>query len=124
MKIKNTTLLNAEPLLLELANIDMDVEGSLLVAGALNKLKDATKPVTEVRQKIIKAETEMDAEGKPVAIKDHPNMVKLTPEGIKQLQDLMDLETDVPVEKFSIKTFGKCRVKPALLVDLAWLLEA
>lgn len=121
MKLMNQTLLTAEQLLIQLANVEMDMAGALAVNTALIKVKDALRPVNELRQKTIKEFTAKDKEGNPLTVADQPNMIKLIPEGITKLEELAALETETGIEPIDVMLFGKCRILPAILHDLNWL---
>lgn len=126
IKIKNDTLLTAEPLLIQLANIDMKVKGAIAINQALIKVKDALRGIVEVRNKIIKDNTRVDEEGKPIHGKDdkgveQENLVMLTEEGIEKLKELSEVETETGIEPIDMASFGDCVIKAAILHDLNWL---
>lgn len=126
MRIKNSDLLASVEFLSKINSDDQEISFAFKVSTIINRVDAAIKPLNDLRQKIVNESTIKDAEGKPVFLDPGHKYISLTEEGGKKLNELMELETTVECETFSVAELKEAgvKVKPAQLASLKWLIKA
>lgn len=123
MKIKAAILITSQKSINELIKIKMKILGALALKEAINKINEALKPVNELREKIITDKVEKDEKGEIIRPNGNKDLVQLTLEGQQELNELLNAEIEVPLEKINVAIFGDIMIETTTVMDLDWLLS-
>lgn len=125
MRIKNSDLLNSVEFLSKINSDDQEISFAFKVSTIINRVNTAIKPLNTLRAKIVEESTVKDADGKPVFLDPGHKYISLTEEGGKKLAELMELETEIECDTFSVLELKEAgiKIKPAHITSLKWLIK-
>lgn len=121
MKISNNTLATSIPSLQALANQELEIEATFVVAEALKKIQDALTTYNKLRQDTVKNKCQKNEDGTPKMLSE--DQVLMTEEGLADIAKLGDLEVDLQFEQIPLSTFKGSKLKPADMSNLLWLVK-
>jgi hypothetical protein len=121
VKISNNTLATSVPSLQALANQELEIEATFVVAEALKKIQDALTTYNKLRQDTVKNKCQKNEDGTPKMLSE--DQVLMTEEGLADIAKLGDLEVDLQFEQIPLSTFKGSKLKPADMSNLLWLVK-
>ncbi len=126
MKVKNSNLLAATSWLRKINSQDQSIRFAFHVNTVINRVNAAIKVTEEMRQKIVKEHPLKDEKGEIAYTDETKQYIRLSEEGSKKLTELLDLETEIEFEQFSIDQLdaNKVTIKPGEIEFLGWLIKA
>ena len=130
--MKNRELLDSAESLAALASTKLKGSIGFIVAHNFKQVQEHLKTLDTSRLDIVKANTKLDEEGKPIPVKDadgrvQENQVHLKDRDAftKELGDLFDLEVGdlIKIKKLKASSLDLVEIEPRHLALLGWMIE-
>lgn len=125
MKLSNERILNDSARLAQIAQKELPIKASYAIAKNLAKLESELKTYNSERGKLIEKYSIKDENGKTVA--DENSQIKLQPELLpdwnKDIQELLAIENDIDIHKFSIEALNGYSMSAAELMLIDYMIE-
>ena len=123
MKISNERLINDYPALSKIANKELPIKASYAIAKNLAKIESEIKIYEKERNKLIEKYAEKDDEGK-VKADESGQIAFIDSKGwAKDIKDLLTIENEIDMHKFSIEAFGDCNISASELMLIDYMIE-
>lgn len=117
MKLKLMQIINAKDSLVELSQKDLAVMASYRVAKILKKIDPEIAIYEDERIKLIRKYGEESEPGRLQVKQEN------IPEYVKELETLVQQEVDIDIQKVKISEIGNIDIKPAVLINLDFMIE-
>lgn len=125
MKLSNEKILNDAAKLSEISQKMLPVKASYAIAKNIAKLDVELKIYNAERNKLIEKYSQKDEQGKPIVVEN--NQVKLQEECLedwsRDIKELLEIENDIDIQKFSINVLKDRDMTPAELVLIDYMIE-
>ena len=125
LKLTNERILNDSTRLASIAQKELPIKVSYAIAKNLAKLEAELKIYNSEREKLIEKYSIKDENGKTVA--DENNQIKLQPELLsdwnKDIQELLAIENEIEIHKFSIEALNGYSMSPSDLMLIDYMIE-
>ena len=125
MKIKNNDLIVATSFLNLINNADHGIRFAFKVSTIINRVNKAVELIDNMKKKILETGTLKDEKGETVFVDKEQKYLRLTDEGSTQLTELMECESELEFEQFTMDELEKNNVtiKPAEIPFVSWLIK-
>lgn len=125
IKVKNAHFAGTSQLLGRINSLDLDIPLAFHVNTVISRVNECIKIVEELRKKIVDAHTEKNEKGEPIFVDSSKQYIKLTEEGGEKMGELMDLESTVEIEQFTMDQLGRAgiKIKPAEVESVRWMIK-
>lgn len=124
MKLTNAKILNDSTKLSEIAQKQLPIKASYAIAKNLAKLEAELKTYNTEREKLIEKYSKKDEKGKTIIGEN--NQVGIQGEHLadwnKDIQELLAIENEVDIHKFSIEALSGYAMTPAELMILDYMI--
>lgn len=125
MKLSNEKILNDAVKLAEISQKELPVKVSYAISKNISKLESVLKIYNKEREKLIEKYSQKDEKGKTII--DENNQIKLQEEKIedwnKDIKELLDIENEIDIHKFSINVLEGYNMTPAELRVIDYMIE-
>ena len=125
MKLTNERILNDSARLASIAQKELPIKASYAISKNLAKLEAELKIYNSERQKLIEKYSIKDENGKTMV--DDNNQIKLQPELLtdwnKDIKELLAIENDTEIHKFSIEALNGFSMSPSDLMLIDYMIE-
>lgn len=125
MKVKNGHIITSTQFLKKINCEERSIKFAFHVSTIINRVTAAVKVIDEIRQKIINSAQDKDKDGNLMYYDDKKQYVKLTEDGNKQLDELMELESEIEIEQFSLEQLEAVgiKVQPMNVDAIKWMIK-
>jgi hypothetical protein len=125
VEVQIKTILESSPSLREINNLDLPIKVALKWNKMVKEIDEVLKLFNEKREALfneyaVEQEVEPDEEGKAPAPQKVVPEEKMDEFGGK-INELIDEEVELNIQKLHASTFGNIRMKPAVLAQLEWI---
>jgi len=125
MKLTNKMLIDSTKSLSEISQKQLPIRISYKIAKNISLINDELKIYDEQKNKIMNEYSKKDKDGKPVI--DKNGHVELQKERIKDwtkdFMELLSIEIEININKFSIDSMGNCDISPSQIMSLGFMIE-
>jgi len=125
MKLTNSILLNSTKVLSILSQKQLPIKVSFIIARNVSKIDAELKIYNDERQKLILKYCEKDENDK--IVEDENKQIKLKDEckeeWSKDIQELLSIENEVDIVKFSIDKIEGINISPSEIMQISYMIE-
>jgi sulfur relay (sulfurtransferase) DsrC/TusE family protein len=125
MKLSNERILNDSTRLSQLSQKELPVKVSYAIAKNMVKLEVELKTYNSEREKLIEKYSQKDENGKTVIGEN--NQIKLQEDHLedwkKDIKELLDIESDIDIHKFSVDTLEGFSMTPAEIMLIDYMIQ-
>lgn len=125
MKLSNERILNDSTKLGQISQKELPIKASYAIAKNIAKLETELKIYNSERTKLIEKYSQKDEDGKTIIGED--NQIQLEKEHLlnwnKDIKELLAIENDIDVHKFSINELEGFSMTPAELMLIDYMIE-
>ena len=125
MKLTNSILLNSTKVLSILSQKQLPIKVSFIIARNVSKIDAELKIYNDERQKLILKYCEKDENDK--IVEDDNKQIKLKDEckeeWSKDIQELLSIENEVDIVKFSIDKIEGINISPSEIMQISYMIE-
>lgn len=125
MKLSNRKILNDSTKLSEIAQKQLPVKASYAIAKNIAKLEAELKTYNTEREKLIEKYSVKDEKGKTIIGEN--DQISINPEHLaewsKDLQELIAIENEVDIHKFSVEALSGYNMSASELMLIDYMIE-
>lgn len=125
MKLTNGKILNDSTKLSEIAQKQLPIKASYAIAKNLMRLEAELKTYNKEREKLIEKYSVKDEQGKTII--DENSQVKIQEEYLtewnKDFQELLDIENEVDIHKFSVEALNGYNMSASELMLIGYMID-
>lgn len=119
--MKLVELVNSQEAFASLLGMKLSGKISLGLIRLNSKIKDELKSFDDLRMKLFKEKGTLDKDEKGREVYKVEGQPKIDLE--KELEDALNMEVPLIVEKLKVSDIGDNPIKPVHLIQLSWLIE-
>ena len=125
MKLSNRRIVEETQIISKVSQKELPVKVSYAIAKNIGKIQSELKVYNAQKEKLIEKYAEKDEQGK-VKVSEQ-NQLTIIPENIdswnKDLNELLDIENEIDIHKFSFSLLEGYNISPAELMAIDYMIE-
>jgi undecaprenyl pyrophosphate synthase len=125
MKVKNNAIYESSNFLKRLNTTRCRIKLTYKIKKFVDIIEKELRLIEKVRHEIIYNHQELDKDGNRLFADKNKRLVLLTKEGEKQLEELLNIETDIDFEQFTLDELDAANAEASAteLENLRWMIK-
>ena len=123
MKLSNGRIVNDSAKLAEISQKQLPIKASYAIAKNIAKLESELKIFNTERNKLVEKYSVKDEQGKTIVSENNQITIADLVGWNKDINELLAIENEIEIHKFSIEALDGCVMTPAELMILDYMIE-